>query len=829
MKISTLWLSDYIDLSGISLAELSELLSTRVAEVDSYWEVGAPLRDAVAARIVSTRPLEGSDKLIVVTIDLGSTKKEVVATKTNARDGLLVAYLPPGAKFFDGKGLATAGERDFNGTKSSGLLASARDLELFDDHHGLYELHDLPLGCSLEQFLGGVDSIIEIDNKSLTHRPDLWSHFGFAQELSAVLRRPLKRDLGLFADDTKQGEELFAPLKSGEKVVSITVRPETKLKRMIACRIDGLSAAQSPDWMKRRLFAIGAGVRNFLVDVSNYLMHDMGQPNHFFDSDRVGSALEIRCAFTGEKVTTLDEKERELFPEDLVIADEKRAIDIGAIMGGINTSVVDTTTSVIFTAGTWDPVVVRKSAQRHQLRTDAAQRYEKNLSPYLPAMSLQRLLQLLPMACPEAKIVGAVADEFPLKPEKRIVTLTAKLLQDRLGDGAPSFEEGCQILKNLRLRFLEEGAESCTVEIPHDRATKDLSIPEDLIEEIGRTWGYENIKESPPKVAATPSQITPLRRVEIELMEALRAIGFSEISNYSFTRPEYSESLGYSMADGVFMENPMDETQGAMRVSLVPGIIEKVIENAKFQTNLQIFEIGRAYFRSPVEKYKEYQTLDRFKNLAAHEKRLITFAILVNSASSQASEPAIKAGAEFYAGVNLIKRLVALFTPEDVSLEALELSSLPWMHPYRSAKVSVKGLELGVVAELKPGLAQDIRGRVVICELECDTLLELSNSRKFRPISKFPYSLFEISVVAPARTPYTKLVKLVEEGVPSEFLKGIDLLDVYQGKPLPEDRKSVSIRITFGAADRTLSSSELTKLQEDLMSHIEKSSYALRR
>lgn len=830
MKISYNWLSDYVDLSDISITDLAELLSTRVAEVDSVWEVGAPLRTAIAGKILSTRPF--NEKYLIATVDLKSSKKEIVCSGSNQnpKEGMLVAYIPVGEKFFDGKAISVATDREFAGVKSSGLLASARDLELFDEHLGLYELKDIPVGATLESYLGGVDSVIEIDNKSLTHRPDLWSHFGFAQELAAVLKKPLKINLGQFSDDSKEGKISFEKLISGKEEIKVQIEAATKVKRMVACKIDGVIDVQSPDWMKRRLFTIGAGVRSFLIDLSNYLMHDMGQPNHLFDRTCIkGDTIFIRSAKSGETIKTLDGTVMQLTPEDAVIADIERPLDLGGVMGGHDTSVSETTRSIVFTSGTWDPVLVRKSSVRQQVRSDASQRYEKSLSPYLPAIALQRFLQLLPIGCPDAKIIGAVADEFPVRPEPIRITLSAKLLAERLGEGAPTFEQGCQILKNLRLKFIDQSKSSCTVEVPYDRATKDLSIPEDLVEEIGRTWGYENISEVAPKIATVPSAITPLRAMEIRLKEILRGCAFNEISNYSFVKPEYSEQLGYSLEDGIFIENPIDDTQGALRTSLIPGLLERVLENSKFYPSLQIFEVGRGYFKSPIEKYKDYKTLDRFKNLAAYEKRFISLGLLIDPTQVQAASPKVNGGIEFYTLVDVVRKLCSVVCDSPLVVKPAEDAALSWMHPYRAAKLQLDGRVIGVIAECSPNLTKEARGRVVLCELELDTLLEHSRSRKFTPVSKYPTSLFEISIVAPLKEHFCSILKVIRLGTRASFVKSIDLLDVYSGQPLPPDKKSVSVRIAFGSDEKTLSGEEISELQEKLMENVERNNYGIRR
>lgn len=718
MKLSRNWLSDFVDLSGFSNKELSEIVTTRIAEVDSILEIGP-----------------------------GFEHESVKLTEE--------------------------------------------------------------------------DLIIEIDNKSLTHRPDLWSHFGFARELSAVLDRPLKLDLDRFSDDTAEGIAEFSKLLQGQEAVKITIEPGTKMRRMMACIFENVEAVESPLWMKQRLASIGAGVRNFLVDLSNYVMHDSGQPNHFFDADKIdSSAIWIRFAKANEPLKTLDLKDRQLSSEDLVIADKNKALDIGGVMGGADTSIHEGTKRILFTAGCWDPILVRKSAQRNQARTDAAQRFEKNLSPYLPLVSLQRIRMLLSEGCPSAKLAGKVSDVFPEKHGPVKIALTAKLVKERLGDGAPDFSKSCKILEQLRMKFIEKTSDSCLIEVPHYRATRDLSIPEDLIEEIGRCHGYENIHEKAPLIASTPSEMPALKALEYEICDLLRGAGFSEVSNYSFVEPVYSEQVGYPTKDAVELANPIDETQGALRTSLVPGMLRTIELNAKYSLNFRVFELGRRYIKSSGSDSKT----------PALERRFLALGILVSPEAQGNSIPSVKNGSEFYSVVSTIQKIISLRTGlKGVIKPITSTEALQWMHPHRAGSIELDGERLGVIAEIRPKFLPDVKGRAVLAELDCETLLECSKARVYTPVNRFPVSLFELSIVAPRKTAYSLLEKDVRNGVPKELLREIEVLDVYEGAPIPEGMKSVSIRVSFGADDRTISSEELTALQERLMAHVEQSSYSIRR
>jgi len=824
MKLSRHWLSDFVDLTGISNESLAEIVTTRIAEVDGVSESGAPLSGAVVALIKSVTPI--NSKLRKTIVFDGTAERSVVCGAPNARAGMLTAYVPVGGKIYTSEGPAEVLKKEVGGELSEGILVSAKELDLFGDHEGILELDGHEPGASLSKIFQGLDFVIEIDNKSLTHRPDLWSHFGFARELAAVLRRPLKDDLDRFADTDANGAGLLTELGSGRGELTISVQKDTECRRFLGVLIEGVIPGVTPQWMRRRLHTIGSGQKNFLVDLSNYVMLDTGAPNHVFDLGKLRSPeLFVRAAKNGEQLRGLDGIDYLLEQTDVVVADSSGPVSLAGILGGESTAVSADTTAILLEAACWDPVRIRKTAKKLNVRTDAALRFEKNQSPYLPPLAIQRYVQLLKQVQPGATITSRVADQFLQKPEKLSIASSFSYISQRLGQGAPEAIEMGVTLTSLGLTLNVEG-DKFVAEVPYHRATRDISHADDLVEEVGRCHGYENISEAAPLVASVPSSLPAQRELEHECRDLLRGAGFNEYYAHSFVDPEYSLSLGYSMADAVIMQNPMDSNQGAMRTSLIPNAVQTLAENSRFEGSLQLFELGRAYSNKEEPRFANYKTLDRAANTAAKEKRLLCISTL--SAEGGYSDLGAVAGVEFFGLLAVVKKIAALRSDSALRTEPIAPeNALAWMHPYRAAKIFIGELELGTIAELAQ--RSDLKGRAVLCELEMDSLLESSKRASYKPVSKYPTSFFEVSIVCPRRTNYSTLERVLRESPKSELIQGIELLSLYEGKPLQEGEKSVSVRLIFGSNERTLLSQEIAEFQSEVMSSIESGGFALRR
>jgi len=868
VRISKSWLSDYVDLDDISPERFEDLITTKVAEVDDIELCALPTADAILVKVLELRPHAQKTGLQIVKVSDGKNQFELACGATNIKLGVVAAYLAPGSRYVAlqsaeaGEEAVSAGTlapvtaREISGFISPGFLASEAELGLTSDHSGLFlpELtNDTLIGQSLSEIVGPPDIIIVIDNKSLTHRPDLWSHFGFARELSAILKRPLKIDQDRFADCSVAGKERLQELR-GEARSNFSVRidPLTPCARFTALEIGNVRTVASPLWMRFRLAAVGAGVRNLLVDLSNYVMCDIGQPNHAYDADKLsGDYLVARFASSGEAFTGLDGIPRELASEDLVIATKQTAVALAGVIGGQASAIQESTSRVLLESATFDPVAIRHTTKRHSLRTDASNRFEKSQSPYSPPLALHRFWQLLSELQPQARIVGEVSNSFPAPPAAVSIPFSYQLIRDRLGVelGDLGIKE---ILEGLRFTIEENNIEENNIEennseeednqaichVPYHRATRDVSIAADLVEEVGRIYGYDEIAQQAPLIVSEPARRDSLRQVEDQLREALRATGFSECYLYSFQDTEFATRAGFSLESAVRLQNPIDANLGCLRVSLIPGLLQCVERNFRYTDRIALFELGRAY-SSDGSASAAVQ-----KRIAAQERRLLTIAWASQDDETQTGsllQPELKSGAAFYSLLGLVRDLLRQQVPGKLNVlpATIKLNNPShgfgvlrnWMHPHRQACLDIEGVVIGVIAEVSPALGLELPQRSVVCEIDLDAIRRLgSKDPLFQPLPRFPDSFFEMSIIMPNAEPYQNLAELLALDLQTlPVFRRSEVLAVYEGAPIPAGKKSVSVKFVLGSDERTLASDELKSVENMLIARIVGSSYELRR
>lgn len=883
MRISRAWLSDYVDFSDLSLEAFSELITTRVAEVDKIEIVGAPREEAVLCAVTKVGSHPKKPNLLVATVNLGNSEVQVVCGTPNCAEKILAAYLPPGAQYFSAteNQLRVVESRTIEGVQSTGILVSERELELSADHSGIL-VFDTKAGFrpgeKLSTKLGGSDVILVIDNKSLTHRPDLWSHFGFAREIAAVLQRPLKISLDRFADDTPQGVALLQSLGQAKPTFRIHIDQASRCPRFSGLVFENITVKTSPLWLRSRLFAVGVGVRNLVVDLSNYVMHDTGQPNHAYDVRKLtGKEIFVRQAKENEEFVGLDSVTRVLSAQDVVITDRDRALALGGVIGGASSAISETTCEVFLESANFDPVLIRLTTKRHQVRTDASNRFEKNQSPFSTPLALHRFAELLHEIEPQIKI-GAVADTFVERPKPVNILFSFSSIQERLGVAID--EKKIQsILTTLEFQFEENKQHHALVDgqyekrlnvrVPYFRATRDVTIIDDLVEEVGRIFGYENIPESVPRIPATAQKHNVLKAFEYSIRDTLTALGFAELSNYSFENGVKSEELGFSQEDNIQLLNPVDTNKANLRTSLIPGMLESLEQNSRFAEKLLFYELGRTYGQKEIIAHQTLSTKEQVKNPAGFERRILCLGYTSGREERVLHSflvPELESGANFYALLGVLQKVVRLVSykplrlipivlktgieqrgheylsasfPENLIIEevlaskptpAEDLSSYKrWMHPFRSSSLVLDTVVIGVLAEAREGILNDLPSRSVIAEIDVELLLgEKSEDHVFQPLPKYPDSFFEMSVIMPYRTPYRELESLIHRLLDPKILRGLEVLAVYQGAPLKQNEKSVSVRVFFGAEDRTLSGEELSLLQTNLVASVKAEGFSLR-
>jgi phenylalanyl-tRNA synthetase beta chain len=784
MKFSYNWLRELVPGLNTEPAGLQRLITMKTAECEGIEPVGGHFASVVAARVFSVTPLpKGKNKLVVAEIG-GGKQINVVCGAGNVRPGLLAPWAPTGTTL----GEKLIGRATIEGAESEGMLASAAELGISRDHAGVLELDAaVKPGDSLAGL--APDWIIEIDNKSLTHRPDLWGHYGMAREVAAItghgLVDPVKTEL----------------LPGGAAPIKIDIADYALCPRYTALLFENVKVGPSPLWLQARLESLGLNPINNIVDVTNLIMTELPQPAHAYDADKLsGGTIFVRSAHEGEKLAALNNETYTLTTTDLVIADGAGNIGLAGVIGGAPSSISSTTTRIVFEAANFEASNLRLTSARHKLRTDASVRFEKSLDPENPIRALARAVELLPLVCPGIRLVGGVADNRGPLPATKIIELPMTFLNRKLGKQVPQ-EEVTRILTALGFKVTESAPAVLTVRVPTWRATKDIALKDDLVEEIGRMVGYDSITPTPPLIASTAPPANPLRVYLRQLRAQLTAQGFTEAHNYSFVTETDIKRFGGDPAAHIAVQNPIASELTHMRRSLLPGLFKSVMGNVRYFPEFRLFEIGNEIHPGEGRALPEEVTHLVAVFYSAHGE-----------------------DQEFFE----VKRVLECVFP-GARLQAAE--PLAFEHPFRAAEVSWAGKAIGRIFELHPSLlkSEGIEGRAMLFDVDVDQALALAAARvvKYAPLRKFPTSGFDLSVVAESRTPVDKLQdELTRLAGPD--LAMIEFIRQYAGPPLPQGQKSVSYHLKVGALDHTMSADELTAIRQRIIEGMQTAGYELR-
>jgi phenylalanyl-tRNA synthetase beta chain len=776
VKFSFNWLTELVEGAGLPPKELGRIITMQTAECEGVESVGDFLAEVCAARVLSAEPMGGHNlKTLVDTGRYGI--RTVVCGAPNCRAGLVSAYVPAGVRLAD----RVIGKVTIGGVQSDGMLASGAELGLNRDASGILELDAEPgaaiPGCA-------PDSIIEIDNKSITHRPDLWGHHGLAREVAAIvdglLRDPVKLDL----------------LPSGPSPVSVEIEDFNLCPRYSALVFENVTVRPSPLWLQYRLSAIGLNPINNIVDVTNYVMAELAQPMHAFDQDLLrGPAIFVRPARAGERILALNEEEYRLDPRDLVIADQRGPIALAGVIGGLDTGIHEGTRRIVLESANFQASSIRKTSSRHKLRTDASIRFEKAQDPYNTVRGLARALELFDEVSPGIRLVGGVADAVKDLPVPAPIALPLDWLARKLGREV-EMPEVIRILERLQFEVRRSAPGVVSVTPPSWRATRDISIKDDLVEEVGRMVGYGSIPIRPPALPVVPPHPNPERLFHREVRSALVELGFTEVHNYSFVNEEQVRALGFDPEDHLKVANPISSDQGLMRRSLLPGIRGNIQENSKHFDRFRLFEIGRE-----IHKQSEGLPLE-IPHLAA----------------------VVFARDDGRAGLMELKRVAEHLMP---GCEMGAAEARGYEHPVRVAEVRWRGQAAGRLFEMHPSLVETGRAAVLDMDLAVLQALAAAGEMRYTPVRRYPSSAFDLSVVAGLRELVGEIQKKLTAYAGADLV-AIEFLREYTGPPLPEGSKSVSFRLTVGAPDRTLSNEDVTAIRSRLIQALESEGYELR-
>ena len=768
MKFSYNWIREFVNGLDCAPGALEKLITMKTAECEGI-EVAGPLLDrACAALVESVEPIPNSHNR-KAKVDAGRYgRKTVVCGAPNCRTGLVTAYAPIGKKVIQG-------------VESDGMLASGAELGVNRDHSGILELES-QVGAPIPGCVP--DSIIEIDNKSITHRPDLWGHVGMAREVAAIhglnLKDPVRADL----------------LPGGPAAIEIQIHDLALCPRYSALVFENVTVQQSPLWLQYRLAATGLNPINNIVDMTNYIMAELAQPMHAFDADLLkGGAIFVRPAKPGERFRALNEEEYTLDPSNLVIADAGGAIALGGVIGGLDSAITQKTTRIVLESANFQAASIRKTSSAIKLRTDASMRFEKAQDPANTVRGIARAIELLQELSPGIRPLGGVADQKKELVPPPPIDLPLDWLSRKLGRAMDPAEVR-RILERLAFGVTEPNRGVFTVTVPSWRATKDVTIKDDLVEEVGRMVGYDSITPQAPLVPAAVPRQNAERRFQHEARQIFADQGFTESYNYSFLSEETVSAFGFDPAALVRVANPIASDQALMRASLLPGLWKNVTENLKHREAFRLFEIG-------LEIHKRPQGLpDEIPHLAA--------AIYDRHGDGAAA-------------LFEMKRAAECLLP---AAQACPAAPRSFEHPARAADLLWRGETVGRLFELHPSLLE--AGRAAFLDLDLRAVERLAAAeKKYTPIRRYPSSAFDLSVIAGMREQAAKLQSAVASFA-GPLLETIEFVRQYTGPPLAEGTKSVTFRLTVGSPDRTLSSEEIGEIRGRIIEGMRRQGYELR-
>lgn len=797
MWLSLNMISDIIDINGISPEDIALRLTMSSAEIEDVEYVNHYLKTVIAAKVEEVYPHPNADKLTLVDLYTGKEKVRVVCGAPNHRKGDIVALATVGTKFneeFEIKKTKIRGE------ESSGMLCSEKELGISDDHSGIMIL---PAGTRpgtplSELFPDMIDTRLEIDNKSITHRPDLWSHTGFAREISAIFgRKPkniIKYDL----------QNIFRTSDN----LSVRIDAPEGAARYCGLLVKNITIKESPDWLKARMNSIGMRPINNIVDVTNYVMAEIGQPMHAFDRKKLkGNEIIVRMAKDKEKFRTLDNQEHELSSEDVVIADSDGAIALAGVMGGAYSEIDDTTREIVLEAANFNYISIRKTAKRHTLRTEAAVRFEKSLDPELCPAAIIRCYNLIKQLIPEAEAATKIIDAYPGKPEGISIRTSSDFIRKKLGQQIPD-KRIIEILRSLD--FTVSGKDTLQIGVPTYRATGDVSIPDDIAEEVGRIFGYGNITPKPPYVPCIAPDTNYKRLFERNIKNILvKDHHLTEVSNYSFTGGEILDRIGINENKELRLQNPLSLEHDRLVRSLVPNILTNILLNQKYNEYFRIFELSRVYLK---ESRKS-------ADLAVENTR-VTGAVYIKKTKSPV----------FYEAKKIALDLIDQLKIKNIEYKPSGKDLPPYAHPARSMDVFIDRKNAGILFELHPKIIQDfgINGHAAIFDLNMEDLFNSGKSQPaFIELQKFPDVPFEISVIADKQTYADDVCSIIMKSS-KDYVKQVEVISIYSGEQIPEGKKSISIKIIFTGSQRTLTPEEIEKLQKKTIDSLNREGFSLR-
>jgi phenylalanyl-tRNA synthetase beta chain len=812
MFVSLNWLREFVDLpKDLNPEELGKLLTLRSAEVETVVDQSEALNKVVLGKIIELKKHPGADKLTLAIVDVGKAYKEdgepvqIVCGGNNLRKGFLGAVALPGSIVkWHGEEVVEMKVAKVRGEKSHGMICTPVEIGLpaLEDERELLDLTEIcdeigkskcKPGTPIAKILNLDDVVIEFDNKTLTHRPDLWGHIGIAREIAAITG----------SNFSVKEPKVKLPRKdatAAEDLPSIEVENPELCPRYMGMIIRNIKVGESPAWMKARLAATDHSIISNIVDVTNFVMEEVGQPMHAFDLRMIDGGIVVRTAKKGEKITTLDEEEKNLDEGTLLIADHKKPLAVAGVMGGQHSGIQDDTVDILLESANFEPVSVRRASVKLGLRTDSVQRFEKSLDPNQCEHALLRAAELILQICPDAQI-GPIVDIANFDDSEPLITVNLNHVREKIGVDI-STDEIANYLNSLNFEVqgkVTDGSQNLLIKIPSFRATKDIDIEDDIVEEIARMYGYENIPAIIPELPAKTPEANLERRNKHDAREILAyALDFTETYNYSFYSASTITRFGLDEPAHLKLANILSEDQSHLRTTLIPNLVRALREAVKHEESPRLFEIGHTYKEIGQFMPNEEKCIAGVRVLPHKEKNPFAY---------------IKGDLEQFL------KTFGL----DAKFEE-EKSPASYMHPYQNAALRLRGEVVGHIFTLHPVIAEaeDFDDKVACFELNFSALSEarLAN-QTYKEESKFPKVQFDISVLLDKKVTTAEIEKAITKSLGKE-LRVVELFDSYEGDKIEAGKKSLAFRLTLQAEDRTLTSKDLESAQENSWTALEK-------
>ena len=788
MNISLKFLERYVDLpEDLTYEQIAYDLTMRTVEVEDVIKTADKFHDIVVGEIKEIKAHPNADALKICIVDVGEDElKQIVCGGSNLKEGHKVCVSKPGAEVvWHGEGEPVLiKESKLRGEKSYGMICGATEVYLGDifppaDEREIVDFTDLGIDCQVGQCVAEVagldDVILEVDNKSLSNRPDLWGHLGVARELAAIYKLPLK--------------DYPTELPKGLPEYPVEIQEPDRCPRFTATIIDNVYVKESPAWMKTLITNGGMRPINAIVDITNFVLMAVGQPQHAYDSTHVeGGKVVVRLAREGEKLVLLDEKDLELNPDHLVICDTVEPMNLAGIKGGKKDSVLDTTTSIVLEAAVFTAPGIRRTTNYFNEKTDAALRYEKGIDTQRADLGVALALELFKEIYPECEI-KAFTDCYPVKTENAVIDITQQFLDERLGEVLERSEiEDILTRLGYEVNF-EDGTYHCVA--PTWRSTGDVSIHDDILGDIARLIGYEYFKKQPLKVSFEHS----VNQVRADLARRLKEYlafrcGFNEIFTYPWIDEKFIKAAGIDTDKSVRLATPPAPELGILRSSLVPGLLETIDKNYRNYSSFSIFEAAQVFEKGEYRPSTEEEVLPVHKNL-------LSGAIVGKGAAEL-----------FYKVKGVIESLSGYCHVEPLTFAQKEkpswADSKVWLN-VKSGKKVIGSIGLVSVSALAESGIKLMNAAVF--EIDTDMLVPYpSRTNEFKPLPQYPLVDQDLSLLVDESMTWEKIRDTIKY-----MVKDLRFVEEYRGKQIPEGKKSVMLSLRIGNDDSTMTSKQIEK------------------